>query len=396
MKKSRAFLSAFCSLICLVLICSGCSAPKNDEGFLKNLASGLNARWKLSDDLDSKENISMDEYESMLEQCVNAELKAIGDITEYEFEDAGLQEHATAYYDALQTQLEGLKYYGNSDEKYAELFEGSRQDRAHILYQISQDYEIPVADKHSGSLEDMILEGQALEELATGLEQYEESLAGMTLEKTSTSSYTGTITNLSDVVPDFVEINITGYDENGKTIGTTMAQINDWETGNTQTVEFWSNSAGFASATGRINFWYNNDMRQTDEVQIDIIDNMQINITMPQFPIESMHISYDDTVRTRCLVNDASYIVKNWINGKAESVELQFSGEKIFDIEGDDLSQGCQIGWKLYDSTDAVVDSGTLYTVDLKVGERFLNSSTYITASLEPGDYRLEILNVED
>ena len=137
-------------------------------------------------------------------------------------------------------------------------------------------------------------------------------------------------------------------------------------------------------------------MRQTDEVQIEIVDNMQINITMPEFPIESMHISYDDTVRTRCLVDDASYVVKNWINGKAESVELQFSGEKIFDIEGDDLSQACQIGWKLYDDTGAVVDSGTLYTVDLKVGERFLNSSTYITASLEPGNYRLEILNVED
>lgn len=396
MKKTRTFLSVFCFFVCIAIICSGCSVPKNDEGFLKNLASGLNARWKLSDDLDSKENISMDEYESMLEQCVNAELKAVGDITEYDFEDTELQEYATAYYDALQTQLEGLKYYGNSDEKYAELFEGSRQYRAHILYQISQNYEIPVADKYGGSLEDMVLEGQTLEELAVGLKQYEESLAGMTLEKTSSSSYTGTITNLSDVVPDFVEINITGYDENGKIIGTTMAQINDWETGNTQTVEFWSNSADFASATGRINFWYNNDMRQTDEIQIDIIDNMQINITMPQFPIESMHISYDDTVRTRCLVNDASYIVKNWINGKAESVELQFSGEKIFDIEGDDLSQACPIGWKLYDSTDAVVDSGTLYTVDLKVGERFLNSSTYITASLEPGDYRLEILNAED
>ena len=307
-----------------------------------------------------------------------------------------MKDQATAYYAALQNQLAGIKYYGNNDEQYLGLFEGGRQERAHVLYLLSQDYEIPVSKSQQNSLNDMVLEGQAIEELYVGLEQYEESLSGMTLEKTTSSTYTGTITNLSEVIPDYVNINITGYDENGQIIDTTMAQISNWQTGNTQTVEFWSNSADFVSATANISFWYNNDMRQTDKVQIDVIDNMQINIAMPEFPIESMHISYNDTVRTRCLVNDASYTVKNWINGKAESIELQLSGEKIFDIEGDDLSQACQIGWKLYDSTDAVVDSGTLYTVDLKVGERFLNSSTYITASLEPGDYRLEILNVED
>lgn len=399
-KKSHKRLALLCSVLCLVMLitmlCTGCSTPKNDEGFIKNLAAGLNARWKISEELDTKENITSSEYESMLEQCVNSELKAIGDIDEYEFEDSELKEQATAYYSALETQLEGLKYYGNNDEKYAEFFEGSRQDRAQLIYQISQNYDIGVASKYAGSLEDMQVEGQTLEELDAGLEQYAQSLADMELEKTTSTMYAGTITNLSEIVPDSVTINITGYNESGGIAGTASAYLQDWQTGNTQTVEFWSSNANFASATGKIEFWYNNEMRQTEEVPLTIVDNMKINIEMPDFPVESMHIGYDDKVKTRCLVNDATYTIGNWMDGKASSIQLQLSGEKIFDIEGDDISQFCLIGWKLYDSDNAVVDSGTLYTVDLKVGERFLNSSTYIQAALEPGDYRLEILNVED
>lgn len=396
MKKSHIPLSIFCFCICIAIVLGGCSGPKNDEGFLKNLGSGLNSRWKISNANDSKEYTSNEEYRNDIEKCINAELDAIGDLSEYEFTDANLKEQATEYYAALQNQLAGIKYYGNNDEQYWALFESGRQERAHILYLLDRDYEIPVPKNQQETLNDMVLEGQSLEELYVGLDQYEESLSGMTLEKTSSSMYTGTITNLSNIIPDFVEIDLTGYDENGQIIDTAMTQINNWQTGNTQAVEFWTNNANFASATASINFWYNNDMRQTDEIQIEVIDNMQINIAMPKFPVESKHITYDNTVRTRCLVTDASYTVKNWINGKAESIELQLSGEKIFDIEDDELSRACQIGWKLYDNTNAVVDSGTLYTVDLKVGERFLNSSSYITASLDPGDYRLEILNVED
>ena len=75
-------------MLALVLSLTACgSAPLNDEGFIKNMQKGLEARWKIS-------NASPDTYSSNTEKkndytnCVNAELNAIGDISAYTFEKA--------------------------------------------------------------------------------------------------------------------------------------------------------------------------------------------------------------------------------------------------------------------------------------------------------------------
>ena len=81
-----------------------------------------------------------------------------------------------------------------------------------------------------------------------------------------------------------------------------------------------------------------------------------------------------------------------WNNGKA-SVNLKISGKKTYDADGDNYSRSCNVGWKLYDQSNNVVDSGTFYSSQISVGEVFRESSSYVS-DLGVGTYSLELLDV--
>ena len=79
---------------------------------------------------------------------------------------------------------------------------------------------------------------------------------------------------------------------------------------------------------------------------------------------------------------------------KKVKATIYFSGEKTYDSEGSGYSRPCVIGWKLYDEDGYVVESGTHYTSNMAVGEKFKDSEEYIYR-LSPGKYRLEILDTK-
>ena len=74
-------------------------------------------------------------------------------------------------------------------------------------------------------------------------------------------------------------------------------------------------------------------------------------------------------------------------------MNIYISGKKIYDKAGDSYSRSCRIGWKLYDESNAVIDSGTCDSGNCKVGELFKDKEVRIYR-MKPGTYRLEILNV--
>ena len=75
---------------------------------------------------------------------------------------------------------------------------------------------------------------------------------------------------------------------------------------------------------------------------------------------------------------------------------FNFSGEKTYDIEGDEYSRSCKIGYKIDDSEGYVVKTGVCYTEDLKVGDKFRNNMHTIYFDVVHGEtYRIELLDVQ-
>lgn len=114
-------------------------------------------------------------------------------------------------------------------------------------------------------------------------------------------------------------------------------------------------------------------------------------IILPTLPDTIYAYDFSDKLLTGVKITDISYTVNT-----GSYSELYFTGEKTYDKEGELYSQGCSIGYKLYDGEDYLIDSGVYTTNALKVGEKFKNGREYAFYQLlEAGRiYRLEILNV--
>ena len=75
------------------------------------------------------------------------------------------------------------------------------------------------------------------------------------------------------------------------------------------------------------------------------------------------------------------------------SVKLFVSGKKTYDANGSNYSSYVPVGWKLYDSNGSVVETGTVYSPDIAVGESFTDAYGYISTDLKPGYYNLVFID---
>ena len=110
-----------------------------------------------------------------------------------------------------------------------------------------------------------------------------------------------------------------------------------------------------------------------------------VDIELPQLPAEVWY--YDDA---KYKITNITYKISG------NRVTFYFSGECLFDTNGDNYSRSVHIGWKLYDSEGYVLSDGTFYGNSLKVGEKFKDGAeTLYGATIEQGkSYRLELLNI--
>ena len=77
-----------------------------------------------------------------------------------------------------------------------------------------------------------------------------------------------------------------------------------------------------------------------------------------------------------------------------DDMKIYLSGEKTYDTKGSSYSRSCAVGFKVYDSQGYVVQSGTFYSDDLCVGDKFKDDYFWVY-DLEIGEtYTLELLNV--
>ena len=119
----------------------------------------------------------------------------------------------------------------------------------------------------------------------------------------------------------------------------------------------------------------------------------QCSLKLPTLPYTLKEYDYDDNVEYTFQVTDISYKFTVEDSGYV-SLDLWFSGNKNYDIDGAGQSDVCMISYKIYDSDNNVVESDTVYSPAVAMGEKFSNQRAYVYwGDQKPGAFRLEILD---
>lgn len=119
----------------------------------------------------------------------------------------------------------------------------------------------------------------------------------------------------------------------------------------------------------------------------ELINGDSMNITLPKFPATVQDYSYTDEINATISITNITYeVVSN------DYIILYFTGEKTYDVEGENYDRSSSITWKLYDSEGYVVEDGTVFTPNIAVGDKFKDEEDYIFKSIDPEEtYELVI-----
>ena len=155
----------------------------------------------------------------------------------------------------------------------------------------------------------------------------------------------------------------------------------------------YSEIAGGTTEKGTVKFTVYNDYVSFDESTLTISSGLPLkatNIKMPTLPTTIHDYSWDDEIDSSCKITNITYEISG------DDLYLYFTGEKTYDAEGNRYSQSCKVGWKLYDSDGYIVESGTFYSPNIAVGEKFKNEKEYAWGVIVPGEtYTLKISSVD-
>lgn len=387
----------FAVSLALVLILSlcACTSPKNDEAFLKNLEKGLGKRWEMTDDYVLTTD---SDYRKHLGEVVQLELDAIGDLSEYTFEDPTLAEYAEMYYDALLEQQEGCQYYGLDDEKYAEMFSGNGyQVRCVTLYRISQNYEMFSGSKQEETYKEMLVRGSVYLEEDEKIAALSAILSdGLSIEALGGTDYEVLFTNDTEYDFSDLSLNYNLYDEDHVLVGTSISYIDNCAAGTSVKPSVWI-SEDFDSCEVQFEYYSNalGEYMSTEWVPAEYTNDMEVVIELGcELPVQIDEYSYNGSLENTCTVTAFEYEEAYWQDGKA-TLSMYVNGTKTYDGEDDNTSRSISISWKLYDADGTVVDSGTFISDKLATGESFINCQSY-AGDLVPGNYRLEFLNTSN
>ncbi|MBE6602486.1 MAG: hypothetical protein E7637_08320 [Ruminococcaceae bacterium] len=173
--------------------------------------------------------------------------------------------------------------------------------------------------------------------------------------------------------------------ENGCIIGTKATNEGAWTLNNTSTtIKVYvqqKNSYGVLQKA-----WF--ELPVTPMPESDKLNGCTVTVDS-DLPKKIDYKTYSGSTQSSCLITEISFEVSG------DDLYIYFTGKKTYDSRGSGQSDSCKIGWKLYDSSNNVIESGTTYTTSVATGEGFVNVKDYAWDCIVAGEsYRLVLLNV--
>ncbi len=132
---------------------------------------------------------------------------------------------------------------------------------------------------------------------------------------------------------------------------------------------------------------YNGNNNQNNGSNNVTTNPSETQFILPELPLELSFYGFGNDLRSSVKVLSVTFEQVNI------GYKMYFSGEKLYDKEGNQHSDSCKIGWKLYDEDGFVVESGTVYSSNVAVGEKFKDAYCYVTEVEVGKTYRLELLD---
>lgn len=147
------------------------------------------------------------------------------------------------------------------------------------------------------------------------------------------------------------------------------------------------------TSEGTVSFEVYNDYVSFNTSTLNISSGLPLKpttITIPTLPKTLHEYNYSGSITSSVKITNITYEISG------DDLYIYFTGEKTYDKEGNRYSRSCTVGWKLYDSDGYIIDSGTFYSPNIAVGEKFRNEKEYAWDVIKPGEtYRLEISSVD-
>lgn len=138
--KKKAWVIA--ALLCLASS-SSVYADEVQDNFLKDMADGLNARWSYDENEEAMSSAEILEYR---EKLVNEEYSRLSKYADEEFESVKFGLLAQAYIEALEMQLDAIKYYTDLDGIYTTEWSTGYHLRALLITDFVDIYGLDVSE----------------------------------------------------------------------------------------------------------------------------------------------------------------------------------------------------------------------------------------------------------
>ena len=385
----------------MAAVLSGCGEQvKNDETFMTNLAKGLEARWKIADTTNDTAYTDAEERD-YLEQVCQAELEAIGDIDEYEFEDADLKELAKDYVENLNVQKEATSSYGKDDEQFVEQFSKiGYAGRAKDIYLIHNDYTITVDEDYDDDLSDICSLGKDVIEEDEKLKALDSVLSNdLTLEFNGDVNVL-LLENVTDFDYENIEFDITLYDKDDAEVYNEPYYVEKFEAGskNKHEVYYYGSDLDHATISAKYNRDYVDILGEevsTEKFDIEVANEYSLEIELStKTPCEVNYYGFDGIQESTAEITDFSYETESWMDGEA-SVEFAFSGTETYENPEGYSNGYFQFNWNLYDEDGNKVQGETVFISNLNNGDDFQNEKSW-AYDLKPGKYTLELTDYKE
>ena len=160
----------------------------------------------------------------------------------------------------------------------------------------------------------------------------------------------------------------------------------EWEENwNNDTINLCISGKNVGTTTVKITNSLNNEVIN---IKVNVVS--AINIKLPMVPQTINDYMYNGRLSKSCEITNIYYDVEKLFSGY--SVKIYVDGKKTFNRNGNYESSYCSIGYKIY-KDGAVIESGTIYSTDVAVGETFVKCKT-VEILDEPGNYELILLDV--
>lgn len=259
MKKATVLLAS--CMIGTGLLFTGCSGSQQeskqeeeihyaDEDFLKDMAKGLEARWTLNEQDESKEgydaiDLQSSEYKDMMISYINAELDCIGKYKDEKFEDSKLQEETISYINLLNDHIEicdyiPVDYYGKYLEEFQPIYDG----RSKIIQDMADNYGLTVSDKFQSNLDEFKTNSKLVQEKDAQEQAIDSMLSNITFEEVPDEyagdwkTYQGVVENTTGSDFSTFAVNINLLNADGVIVETAYDQVSNFTNGAKAQFEF--------------------------------------------------------------------------------------------------------------------------------------------------------------